>query len=177
MEEIRDRDELVPTNIEIDFFSTTNPIKITKKGKEYILEYKQYPSDYETRKAVAYYLGPENDRSYAPKIIENSMWYIPSEPFGRQGKQIYRAPMPYETNRIKVFEVPTRAKELMAESLLRQKLSIELPEEIKASLRKSIRNRGGKRRKSKNTKKTRRSHKKYNKSYKKKRGGQPLYQT
>ena len=55
----------------------------------------------------------------------------------------------------------------MAESVVRQRTGIELPEEIKASLRKSIRSRGGKHRKTKaHLRKTKRHHKKVRKTRK-----------
>jgi hypothetical protein len=164
MREITNRDELIPTKY--DTFAT---FPVPAGSKKYILEFKPNPMYKDKRKAVAYYLKPENDRYYGPddpynppNIIQNSVWYIPSEEqYGRRGHTIYRGPQPYATNGIRVFEIPTRGKEIMAESLVRQKTGIELPEEIKASLRKSMRNNmGGKRRKArrhrKSLKKTRR---------------------
>ena len=164
MREITNRDELEPTTFDA-FAPIYGKPSVPEGSKKYILEFKRFVHDPETTKAVAYYLGPQErgsrfDTNYVPpKIIQNSKWYIPSEEkYGRQGKAIYTAPVPFATNGIRVFEMPTRAKEIMAESVVRQRTGIELPEEIKASLRKSMRNNmGGKRRRAR--KSTRRHHK------------------
>ena len=169
MREITNRNELKPSKFDSFRNIRDKNLKLVYDETPYILEFKRFvrPGEPST-KAVAYYLKPENDRDYAPNIIQNSVWYIPSEAkYGRQGKEIYRAPQPYETNGIRVFEIPTKAKEIMAESVVRQRTGIELPEEIKANLRKSIRSRGGKHRKSRNTRKHRKSSKRTKRHHRK----------
>ena len=168
MREIFNRDKLEPSKYDA-FAEIYGRSSVPEGSKKYILEFKPNAMYPETKKAVAYYLKPENYRSYAPNIIQNSVWYIPSEEkYGRLGRTIYRGPMPYETNGIRVFEIPTRAQEIMAESVLRQRTGIELPEEIKASLRKSIKNMGGKRRKGwKSSRRSRKSSKTTRKYHKK----------
>jgi hypothetical protein len=172
MSEITNRDELIPSKYDA-FAEIYGKPSVPAGSKKYILEFKPNPMYEEKKKAVAYYLKPENDRYYGPgnpynppNIIQNSVWYIPSEENNRiRGTGIYRGPQPYATNGIRVFEMPTRGKEIMTESLIRQRTGIELPEEIKASIRKSIRNNnmGGKRRKA------RKSSRRHRKSLKKTR--------
>jgi len=131
MIEVTDVNELIPAKT--DFFG------VPVSGEEYLLEYSAYEyGRFVPKRAKAFYLGKSS--KYEPASVQNSMWYIPSED---KRSRVWSAPIPIGSRPIRVFLPSTR--ELMFEQVMRQRLPIELTGELKESMSRALRNKGGKR--------------------------------